>query len=622
MNKFFDFCHHDVIAFDTETTGLHWPVDKAFGFSIATPDGKSTYIDIRHCPASIDWFNDQMSMYKGRVVCHNASFDYKMAHRSGLYLPLERMDDTVIRQCLINEHEMSYSLDALSERYLGDRKINSIYEDLAKKFGGRATRGIQMRNLHRAPPELVAPYAEADASLTLRLWQWQEEEIFSQGVQDIVDFERRVMVPIIKAEMRGIRVDAKKAERAVGELTVVIDEMQAELNGLVGFDLNTNSPKQVRTVFSPSKDDAGNWIADSGQMIPSTDKGQPSLGAEVLREMGNDRRAQLILQVRSTIKTRDTFIAGHVLGHMVGDRVYPNINQTKGEDSGTGTGRLSYTDPALQQIPSRNVKVAAIVKPIFLPDEGQKWTSLDMHSFEVRIFAHLVNNPTIISKYDSNPLSDFHQMVADITGLPRSAKYSGQANAKQLNLSLIFNSGNGAIADKMGMPWSWSSFKTGKMIHNDDGDIVEEVMAYKKAGPEAMAVINDYHHKLPGVKELANKAKAIAESYGYVQTKLGRRLRFPRKYKTYKASGLCIQATAADINKQMWLETSNLDHGHLILNTHDSYEINHPENVDPNHIKKDLQDKIRLAVPWVRVPLVIDLSGSGDNWWDAIKKDK
>lgn len=606
----FQFSKYPYIAFDTETTGLHWPTDRMFGFSVAAPDGEACYHDIRHEPGRIDDINYELSMYKGLVICHNASFDFKMADGGSIYLPIDRMDDTVIRACLINEHEMSFSLDVLAEKYLDDRKADDIYADLAKVFGGRATRNMQMANLHRADPSLVRPYAIKDAKLTVRLWEWQQKEIERQGIQAICDFERRVIVPIIKAEMRGVRVDASAAEQAINKLTVEIAAQQTELDKLVGFELNVNSPKQVKEVFNPVKNEYGDWVANNGAILPKTDSGNPSINAEVLREMEGDKRAELILAVRSTVKTRDTFLAGHVLGHMVGDRVYPHINQNKGEDAGTGTGRLSYSEPALQQIPSRNKRVAAIVKPAFLPDEGCQWLSLDMNSFEVRVFAHLVNNQFILDKYIQDELSDFHRMVADLTGLPRDATYSGQANAKQLNLSMIFNSGNGAIADKMGMPWEWNSFI----------DKNNKVVTYKKAGPEAEAVIADYHLKLPGVKSLASRAKAAAEAHGYVQTKHGRRLRFPRKFKTYKASGLAIQATAADINKEMWLLTDDYyrETGrHLIMNTHDSYELNVESGIDPHAVRAELQHRIRQALPWFRVPLVIDLNGVGNNYWSS-----
>lgn len=604
------FSDAEYMSFDTETTGLSWPTDRMFGFSIALPDGSKLYRDIRHHSGAIDWFNDEMSRFRGTVICHNAPFDFKMAHSGGIYLPMERMDDTVTRACLIDEHEMAYSLDALCGKYLGANK-EDIYPELARLFGGRATRGVQMKNLHRAPPEVVAPYAETDALLTLRLWEWQKTEIERQGIEAICDFERRVAVPIIKAQMRGIRVDAGRAEKAMAKLTVEIEESQGHINSLTGRELNVNSPKQVKEIFNPKQDEYGEWYADNGTHLQKTDSGNPSIDAEALRSMENDDRARLILDIRSTIKTRDTFLAGHVLGHMVGDRVYPSINQNKGEDAGTGTGRLSYSEPAMQQIPSRNKKVASIVKPVFLPDEGDRWMSLDMNSFEVRVFAHLVNNSQIIAAYASDPLLDLHRYVAELTGLPRNATYSGQANAKQLNLSMIFNSGNGAIADKMGMPWDWSSFSKGG-----------KVFKYKKAGPEAEAVIEAYHQRIPGVRELAKKAKEAAESHGYVQTRNGRRLRFPRKFKTYKASGLAIQATAADINKEMWLLCDQMESqtgNHLIMNCHDSYEINIKEGVDPVGLRDMLQEQIRATVPWFRVPLIIDFNGAGLDYWAAQK---
>ena len=605
----FEIGRYPYISLDTEATGLRWPKDKMFGFSMAAPDGKVCYHDIREEPHLIGDLNYELSMFKGRIIFHNCSFDYKMLHSAGVYVPENQLDDTVVRACLINEHENSFSLDALSEKYLGDRKENNIYADLAAHFGGRATRGVQMKNLHRAPASLVRPYAEKDALLTLRLWEWQEEEIKKQELHSIVAFERRITPVLIKAEMRGIRVDTKKAEKAMAKLTLIIDEDQGRLNSMVGFDLNTNSPKQVKQVFNPKQGADGEWYTDSGIWLPKTDSGNPSIDAEVLRGMENDDRAKLILSVRSTIKTRDTFLGGHVLGHQVDGRVYPNINQNKGEDAGTGTGRLSYTDPALQQIPSRNKKVASTVKPVFLPDEGCEWASYDMNSFEVRVFAHLVNNALINAAYQENEMLDLHQYVSDLTGLPRNATYSGQANAKQLNLSMIFNSGNGAIADKMGMPWEWASFRNGNNI-----------ITYKKAGPEAEAVIAEYHQRIPGVKELATRARAAAEAHGYVQTKHGRHLRFPRKFKTYKASGLAIQATAADLNKEMWLICDDVEKrtgNHLIMNTHDSYEMNVKIGTDPHKLRKELQDAIRSVAPWFRIPLVIDLNGIGKDYWDS-----
>lgn len=197
--------------------------------------------------------------------------------------------------------------------------------------------------------------------------------------------------------------------------------------------------------------------------------------------------------------------------------------------------------------------------------------------------------------------------MAAMTGLVRNAEYGGQANAKQLNLSMIFNSGRGAIAEKMGMPFVWDSFKKG-----------DKEFRYKKAGPEADAVIDRYHEAVPGIKELANRAKRLAEAYGYVETHFGRRLRFPRGEKTYKASGLCIQATAADINKKNWMliEEALGNEGWLVLNTHDSYSLSLPEDWKP--CWKRVSDAVQGGFPWFRVPLILELSGAGRNWWEAL----
>ena len=609
MSRFPNLDQFDRLALDTETDGLIYSTNKAFGFSLSTPDGKDYYFDIRRDPMAIRWINDSMEKYKGKVICHNASFDHRMSKAAKINIPLRLLDDTVQRACLIDEHLMEYSLDGLGKKYLGMSKDNSLYEKMAEIFGGLATRNVQMKRIAEAPVEIVAPYAKRDTRLTLDLYDWQAKEIDRQSIHDIIDFERRLMPTIIRAETRGIRVDLAYAEEAADKITPLIDEMQARINALAGWEFNTNSPAQTKKYFEPKYRNGEYFVGNT--MIGTTTTGNASLGADYLREI-KDPMAQMILEIRSLIKTRDTFLRGHVLAHSVNGRVYPNVNQNKGEDGGTGTGRLSYSGPAMQQIPSRNKRVAAIVKPAFLPDDGQVWVDIDEASFEVRVFAHLVNNPTIVEAYRQNPKLDFHQFVADLTNLPRNATYSGEANAKQLNLSMIFNSGNGAIADKMGMPWEWNSF-----LPRGKEDIPENIITYKKAGQEALNVIAKYHHRVPGVQELAKGCKAVAEKRGYIFTRLGRRLRFPNGYKSYKASGLLIQATSADINKENWMiiEETLEDRGHLVLNTHDSYSMSLPE--DWYGAYKDVKEE--LEQDKLRVPLMVDLNGVGKNWWAALQ---
>ena len=569
------------------------------------------YFDIREQPNAVKWLNDAVKHYRGRIIAHNASFDYRMSNHTGIYLPLEKMEDTVIRACAIDEHLYSYGLGDLGQKYLGEDKETRIYQELADIFGGLASKNVQMPNLHRAPVSLVAPYAEQDALLALNLYDWQEGEIKRQGIERIIKFETDKMPTFIRAEMRGIRIDEDYAEEAADKITPLIYTKQKELNRLAGEEINVNSSPQVKAMFEPEQLANGDWITSCGTPLKKTPKGQASLGADALREIA-DPKAGLVQEVRSLIKTQDTFLRGHVIGHAVGGRVYPNINQSKGEDGGTGTGRLSYTNPALQQIPSRNKAVAEIVKPCFLPDEGQVWVDTDMASFEVRVFYHLIQNQNIIRAYKADPNKDAHLFVSDLTGLVRNAEYSGQPNAKQLNLSMIFNSGNGAIAEKMGMAWSWESF-----LPRGKEDKPENYVHYKKAGKEAEEIIAKYHHQVKGVRELAKGCKATAEKRGHIFTYTGRRLRFPRGAHSYAASGKLIQATAADLNKENWTIIEDVlgNDGHLILNTHDSYSMSLPEDWKPYYEKV----KREIERPRLDIPLVLDLNGAGSNWWAALQ---
>jgi DNA polymerase I-like protein with 3'-5' exonuclease and polymerase domains len=602
---------YDRIALDTETTGVVQGRDKAFGVSITTPDLQDFYWDIRAQPQVVDWLNDQMAKFKGTVIGHNINFDYRMCKAAGIHLPIDQLDDTVIRAAIIDEHLMSYSLDDLAKKYLGESKDDTIYEKMAAIFGGRATRKVQMQRISEAPIDIVAPYAKRDTNLTMRLWQWQQREIEEQDLHEIHAFERSLLPTFIRATERGIRVDVNYAEQAMENLTPIIKEKQAKLDKIAGFSVNVNSSPQIRKIFEPKEEKIGGqvmWIASDGTVLNRTNSGNPSIDSEALREMKHPA-ASLILEIRSLLKTRDTFLGKHVIGHEVNGRVFPTINQTKGETGGTGTGRLSYQDPAMQQIPSRNKEVAAIVKPCFLPEEGQVWVDGDMNSFEVRVFAHLINNPTINEEYKRKPDTDLHEFVGQLTGLPRNASYSGQANAKQLNLSMIFNSGNGAIAEKMGMDWKWESFTTR----------TGEEVVYKKAGDEAIEVIERYHRRVPGVRELAEKMKIRAQNWNFIRNYKGRKLRFPRGYKAYKASGILIQSTSAELNKENWklIEDALGDDGYLLLNTHDSYSMSMPEDWAP--IWKRVKEAVET--PRLRVPLLLDLNGVGSDWWQAVKKE-
>lgn len=625
--RFPDLSKFRVFAYDTETTGLDWAGDdEPFGFSLSTPDGEDYYYDIRETPESVAHLRKSVKQLDPRtiIVCHNAAFDYHMSRKMGITLRLDMLDDTCIRACLIDEHLFSYDLDTLAKKYLGSEKVE-IIGALADLFGGRKTRNVQMPKLHLAPSSLVGPYATRDTRITLGLWQWQEREILRQDklgslpLSNIIRFERRLMPYLIRREEAGIRVDVAAAEKAQKILTSQIEPIQKRLNDMCGFEVNVNSNRgegsHIPKIFQPRQVD-GVWVANNGERLGTTPSGGPSLAKDVLQEMSHPA-AKLIVELRGLYRLRDTFLGQHVLGHAVNGRVYPRINQNKGEDGGTGTGRLSYVDPALQQIPARDKVKSAVIRPIFLPEEGHSWVDTDKSSFEVRVFGHLVSktNPGMVRKYEADPHLDFHQYVADLCRIPRNMPAEGGANGKQLNLSVIFTQGEGATAEKMGLPWTWETF-----LPKGKPDLPENWIRYKKPGPEAKAIIERYHENVPGVREFSESAKNKAIQRGFVFTQFGRRLRFPRGFKAYKASGLIIQATAADWNKENWILINEaLDgEGEMLINIHDGYGLSLPEGRE-EEIARRVKNHVEQQ-PRSRVPLILEVSPPGRNWWESYSK--
>jgi DNA polymerase I-like protein with 3'-5' exonuclease and polymerase domains len=626
-----DLSRFDHVALDTETTGLNWPVDEMFGFSITTPVG-SGYWDIRVTPAALDWLRDNVARYRGVLIFHNATFDLKMLHSAGVRINPTLADDTGIRACLIDEHlstpfpwrrghdPHAYSLDSLAARYLGRKKDSDIYEELARIFGGPPTRRVQAPRFKDAPLEVMRKYAIIDTELTYELWEWQQPKIMEpdnsgMSLQQVYEFERSIIPEVLQQEMNGIRVDVDAAAQAQMQLHAKTDKDKRRLSQLVGRDFNVNSTPQIRDHYKPRKVDDHTWELANGHFCNITPKGNPSINAEVLKSLAKqgDEVATMITKIRSQIRTADTFLGKHVIGHAHGGRVYPKINQVVSDDGGTKTGRFSYVDPALQQIPNRDQEVAAIVKPVFLPDEGDVWLDGDMASFEVRTFAHLVArfNAALVEIYKQDPYTDFHQWVADLMGVPRNPQPEGGANAKQLNLSMIFNSGKGAIAKQLGLPATPDVFS----------DQYGKRIKFYRAGVEAESVISKYHARVQGVNHLVEGCKDVVARRGYLFTMFGRKLRFPRQYKAYKASGILIQATAADVNKDNWRIIGSVlgDRGRMLLNTHDSYSISVRED-KKEEVWKDV--KAAIERPILRVPLILDLNGSGDNWWEAVRKDK
>ncbi len=593
------------VAIDTETTGLDWKRERIFGIAVTTPES-SHYFDIREEAHVIDWLRKE-ARHVQKVVNHNMKFDLHFLHNLGIELDPAICHCTMVRASLIHEHHRTYDLDSCAKRNLGWKKVDDIYQRLAELFGGAATRSVQAKNFHRAPVEIMRPYAIRDTDLAFKLFEWQEGEITRQGLHKVAQFEQRLFPQIFRMERHGIAVDVDMAERSSAILKKRAEQVNKELNDVAGFEVNPNPSGSIHQLFAAEKNEQGVWIARDGTPLDETDAGKPSYGEEALKRM-TDPAAALILKCRKLKKASGTFLDRHVLMHQFEGRVYPNINQVKGESGGTATGRLSYTGPALQQIPSRDREMAAMIRPIFMPDEGHKWHYGDLEQHELRWFLHYVMSKSLVEKHIENVDTDMHQEVADLLGIPRKATAtSGNANAKTLNLAMVFNFGEGTLCKELGLPTITKSFvdKKGKTV------------IYDVPGEEGQAVIDKYHAMVPGIREMTKRAKNVATKRGYIKTIQGRHLRCLYESWGRKMGALLYQSAGAEANKMNIITIGDILQGsqsHLLLNIHDEYSLSmHPDDV---HLLYDIRHAIQ-SNPICRVPLRIDFGQGGDSWWDA-----
>lgn len=608
--KFPDLLQYGAVCLDVETTGLQWWKDKVFGIAISADD-RDWYFDIRKEPECLPWLREQVPRVT-RLVNHHIKFDAHFCRGLGIHFPEDRLVCTMVRAALIDEHLLTYDLDALGKKYLGYGKDVTIYEKLAEMFGGKPTKNAQMMNLHRAPVQLAGTYAKQDTRTTLNLYHWQETEIIRQNLGEVDLLERQLIPVLIDIEYHGVRVDVDAAERAVKTIDKESVRMQKDLNDLAGFAVNPNPSSSIKQLFNPTKNDAGLWVLNDGTIAEPTDAGAASIDADCLRRMKHPA-ASMILELRQMLKTRDTFLKGHILGSQLDGIVHANFNQTKGDnDMGTGTGRLSCNAPALQQIHKRNKLVASVVRALFLPDRDHDWVCNDWMQMDFRVFSHYVNDRSISELYAKDPLTDFHQLTANMTGLPRSATFSGEPNAKQINLGLVFGMGKGRLAEEMGLPFT--------IEPNGRGG------TWLKPGPEAEAVFDQYHSAIPGIGALLKNASSVAKSRGFVMSISGRRLRFPRGQFTHKAGGLVFQGSAADALKVKLVELHRYlkglnDGSRLVLNVHDEFDTSIPHNKPETlkEINRLLEDfSSEQARYKFRIPVRTD-QGIGPNWWEACK---
>jgi len=587
------------IAVDVETkdpniksNGPGWATGdgEVVGYAIAT-DTWSGYIPIRHNGGgNLDekivnrWLKKVFECPADKIM-HNAQYDAGWIRRMGFDLK-GKMFDTMLIGSLLDENRFSYSLNALAFDYLDKTKSEKLLNEAAQAFG------LDPKSeMYKMPAMFVGPYAEADAEITLELFNYFQSKIISEGVSDIVDLETRLLPCLIDMTWRGVRVDLDKAERLRDELLKREKGVLQSIKKLTGMNVEIWAAQSIAKAFEKLE-----------LSYPRTEKDAPSFTKSYLSDHEHEL-PKLIVEARNLNKTSGTFI-NTILKHCRSDgRIHSHINQIRSDDGGTVSGRISMNNPNLQQIPARDPELGPMIRGLFLPEEGDQWAAIDFSQQEPRILVHYAhvfgqnrNSPLrgaeeFVDMYNSDPKTDFHTMVAEMAQIPRK-------QAKTINLGMMYGMGVNKLADQLGIE-----------------------------ADEARDIIKQYHSRVPFVKGLMNGVMNRLnekDSKGELRSLLGRKCRFPlwepdgfamnkalpfedavktygdtvrlKRAYTYKALNRLIQASAADMTKKAMVDL--YESGHLpLIQIHDEIAMSVKTVADAKNIAKIMENALPLSVP-------------------------
>ena len=595
----------ETIAIDLETYDPHlmtcgpgWATNRGYivGIGIATKDWKG-YFPIRHEgggnldeDVTLRWLRNTLSSSKRKVIFHNALYDVGWLRREGVDVKGQILD-TIVAAPLINENRYSYSLDNLGSHYCDEKKDESLLQDAALAFG------INPKSqMYKLPSKYVGPYGEQDAALTLKLWDKLKIEIAEQNLDKILDMECRLIPMLLEMRWRGVRVDEEKAETVSKKLSIEEQKIQVEIKRKYGSDVNLWANASLQKIFD--KNDL--WY-------PRTEKGMASFQRDWL-ESHEHELPRLIIRARKLNKARTTFIDKMIKEHCFKGRIHAEAHPMRNDRGGTVSGRFSYSNPNLQQVPARDPEIGSLIRSLFIPEDGCQWGVFDYSQQEPRLTVHyasqmqLAGSKEAVEEYTEKN-ADFHQIVADMANIPRK-------QVKTINLGLSYGMGKEKLIKELGL---------------DD--------------TEAENLFQRYHAKVPFIRALQDQCARVAMDRGYIKTFAGRHCRFnlwEDRYKrtmplpfeeakerygdtlkrsyTYKALNRLIQGSAADMTKLAMLglwEEGIVPH----LQVHDEVDISIENTLQGKRIVEIMENCVKLTVP-----LLVDMEVGPS--WGEIKEIK
>jgi DNA polymerase I-like protein with 3'-5' exonuclease and polymerase domains len=610
--SFPDLKDHKYIAIDLETrdpnlksrgSGALIGDGDIVGIAVAV-EGWSGYYSFGHKEGN--FFDEAVVMRWIKEVCalpnvklfHNAMYDVCWLKAYGVKIN-GHIVDTMVMASLVDENRLWYSLNSLSIDYLGQVKDETALRAAADKAGIDAK-----SEMWKLPAMYVGSYAEKDAELTLALFKKLSVEIKTQDLTKVFDLETQLFPCLIDMKFKGVRVDVEAAHKLKQQLALQENNLLLEVKKETGLEPQIWAARSIAKVFDKLKLD---------YEVTAKTKA-PSFTKNFLQEHKHPI-VNKIAKAREINKAHTTFI-DTIIKYQYKGRIHADINPIRGDSGGTVTGRFSYSNPNLQQIPARNKQLGPMIRSLFIPENNHKWGCFDYSQQEPRLVVHYAATKfkgdeevtEIVERFQNNTV-DFHQTVADMANISRT-------QAKTINLGLFYGMGKAKLQAELGL----------------------------STKDEATKLFNKYHDSVPFVKDLMDAISRDGSAFGYIKTFGGRKCRFDKweiaewnngkftapmskadaeaayfeKYPkatkanirrafTYKALNKLIQGSAADMTKQSMLDLYRegiVPH----IQIHDELDISVESEDQAKKIIEIMENSVKL-----KIPNKVDYE-SGNNW--------
>lgn len=589
-----------VFAFDTETDSLDANQANLVGFSLSHEAGKAAYVPLGHSDGEDDLLGGgglvagqlPLDVALGKlkplledpsilVVGQNLKYDYLIMQRYGI--SIAAFDDTMLLSYVVDAGRSKHGMDALSDRWLGHEPI--AFKDIAGT-------GKKQITFDRIDLETATKYAAEDADITLRLWQVLKPRLIADGLASVYERLERPLVPVLaRMEARGISVDRQILSRLSGEFAQKAASIEDEIYTLADGKFNVGSPKQLGEILFDKMGLPGGKKTKSGQW---------ATGAQQLEDLAAEGHElpRKIVDWRQLTKLKSTYtdaLPGFINPET--KRVHTSYSLAS-----TTTGRLSSSDPNLQNIPIRTAEGRRI-RTAFVAEKGNKLVSADYSQIELRVLAHVANIPQLTKAFEDG--IDIHALTASemfgvpVEGMPADVR----RRAKAINFGIIYGISAFGLANQLSISRS-----------------------------EAGEYIKLYFERFPGIKDYMDETKAAAREHGYVETIFGRRVHYPdirssnpqlRAFNERAAINAPIQGSAADVIRRAMvrMERALLEEklsAKMLLQVHDELIFEVPDDeVDATIILvKQVMENATMPAIQMKVPLAVD-AHAADNWDEA-----